>query len=55
MNRPPSPHPIKLATIRETHELYVEQTSNQKLVLDQLLAELKEIKQDIKEIKKKLI
>jgi hypothetical protein len=55
MNRPPSPHPIKLATIREAHEFQVEQTSNQKLVLDQLLAELKEIKQDIKEIKKKLI
>jgi hypothetical protein len=55
MNRPPSPHPIKLATIREAHEFQIEQTSNQKLVLDQLLAELKEIKQDIKEIKKKLI
>ena len=55
MNRPPSPHPIKLATIREAHELEIEQTSNQKMVLDQLLAELKEIKQDIKEIKKKLI
>ncbi|MGI9554337.1 MAG: hypothetical protein ACR2M6_00050 [Vampirovibrionia bacterium] len=55
MNRPPSPHPIKLATIREAHELQIEQTSTQKMVLDQLLAELKEIKQDIKEIKKKLI
>lgn len=55
MNRPPSPHPIKLATIRETQELHIEQTSDQKFILDQLLTELKEVKQDIKEIKKKLI
>jgi len=55
MNRPPSPHPIKLNTILENFEVKTFTQSNENLKYDKIMAELEEIKNDIKEIKNKLI
>ena len=55
MDRPPSPHPKKLATILEQYESKTFVNSNNNYTLSMILAELKEIKEDIKEIKNKLI
>lgn len=55
MNRPPSPHPIKLASIREHFETTTYTNANTQCDLQKILNELKEIKKDIEEIKNKLI
>jgi hypothetical protein len=54
MNRPASPHPIKLKTILEDYESKTFQTSTQNYQYEKLISELEEIKNDIKEIKNKL-
>lgn len=54
MDRPPSPHPIKLSTILENYEKKTFHTSTQNYQLEKLAKELEEIKNDIKEIKNKL-
>ena len=54
MNRPASPHPIKLKTILEDYEAKTFQTSTQNYQYEKLISELEEIKNDIKEIKNKL-
>ena len=50
MNRPPSPHPSKLATILENYE--TKSFDNNKL--NTVISKLEEIKEEIKEIKEKL-
>ena len=55
MNRPPSPHPIKLDTILENVEVKTFTQSNKNFKYDKIIVELEEIKNDIKEIKNKLI
>ena len=54
MNRPPSPHPIKLSTILENYEQKTFQSSTHNYQFEKLVHQLEEIKNDIKEIKNKL-
>lgn len=54
MNRPPSPHPNKLATILENYELKTFNNVTQKQYFERVLNEIKELKEDIAEIKSKI-
>mgnify|MGYP006082905649 CR=1 FL=1 len=54
MNRPPSPHPNKLATIMEDYELKTFNKSTHRDCFEKVLNELKEIKEEIAEIKSKI-
>jgi|32_taG_2_1085360.scaffolds.fasta_scaffold165992_2 hypothetical protein len=54
MNRPPSPHPNKMATILENYELTTFNKATHKHYFEKVLNELKEIKEEIAEIKSKI-
>lgn len=54
MNRPPSPHPNKLATIMENYELNTYNNATQRHYFEKVLNEIKELKEEITELKSKI-
>ena len=54
MNRPPSPHPNKLATIMEDYELKTFHSATKKLYFEKVLQEIKELRKEVDELKSKI-
>lgn len=51
MERPPSPHPKKLATILENYELNAFNEATNKVNIAKVITKLEKISEEIKEIK----